>query len=111
MDRRQQLLAGAHAARARAERTVLWRALSALHLHAVRARMARMAMNRWSSAMVARWGDEGMGLWLSCIMLYLVVLRFRWASSTLASSSSHFLGVLWWIVVGGCWSPCICTVG
>jgi hypothetical protein len=55
MDRRRQLLAGADAALATARAAVLRRALGALHLHAVRSRMARMAVARWNDARVARW--------------------------------------------------------
>jgi hypothetical protein len=62
MERRGALLAGALAAAARAERAVLLRAVSALRLHAVAARMERMAVGRWSTATVARcfqaWGAQ-----------------------------------------------------
>lgn len=61
MGRRQVLAAGADAALARVQRTTLWRALSALRLHAVRSRMARMAVARWHDARVARCGGGGYG--------------------------------------------------
>jgi hypothetical protein len=51
---RGKALAGALAVRERGERAVLWRALSALRLHTVGARMERMAVARWSSAAAAR---------------------------------------------------------
>jgi len=47
-------MAGALAARARADQAIIWRAFSALRVHAVRSRMARMAVARWSSTMAAR---------------------------------------------------------
>jgi hypothetical protein len=54
IERRRDALAGADAALERARRATLWRVLSALRVHAVRSRMARMAVSQYHNARVAR---------------------------------------------------------